>query len=370
MLVVSIRLPDFPVIVTVEAPPAAELAAANVTALLPDLTALKVAVTPLGRPDANNVTVPVKPDISVMVMLLAPLDPAVTLKLAGVAASVKPGAGLTVSASVALLLKVPEVPVIVTVDVPATAVLAAVRVSVLMPDLTALRVAVTPLGSPDAASATVPLKPEISVIAMLLAPLAPAVTLKVVRVAASLKVGCGTMLSAMVTLAVRLPDVPVIVTVAAPAAALATALNVPVLLRAPAELNVAVTPDGKPVAEKATVLLNPFRGTTVIPIAPLAPGRTLRLVGDAVSAKVGGAATVKLTVTVLLRLPEVPVMVTVAVPNVAEALAVRVSVPGLAGVAALKDAVTPAGKPDAVRATVPLKPFSGVTVMVPAPVAP
>ena len=77
-----------------------------------------------------------------------------------------------------------------------------------------------------------------------------------------------------------------------------------------------------------------------------------------------------MTDAVLLRLPEVPVMVTVAASNVAEALAVRVSVPGLVVVAVLNDAVTPVGKPDAARATVPLKPFSGAMVMVLAPVAP
>jgi hypothetical protein len=47
-----------PIIVTVELPLAAELAAAIFTALLPAVTALKVAVTPLGRPDADNVTAP------------------------------------------------------------------------------------------------------------------------------------------------------------------------------------------------------------------------------------------------------------------------------------------------------------------------
>jgi hypothetical protein len=271
MLVVAVRLPDFPVIVTVEAPAAAELAAANVTALLPDVTALKVAVTPLGSPDAENVTAPVKPEIAVMARLPAPLAPAVTLKLAGVAASVKPGGGLTVSAMVALLLKAPEVPVIVTVDVPAAAVLAAVRVSVPLPDLTAPRVAVTPFGNPDAASATVPVKPEISVMAMLPAPLAPGVTLKVVGVTASVKVGCGTMVRAMVTLAVRLPDVPVMVTVAAAVDALAMAVNVAVRFKAPTEVNVAVTPDGKPVAVKATAPLNPLCGNKVMVEAPVAP---------------------------------------------------------------------------------------------------
>ena len=88
------------------------------------------------------------------------------------------------------------------------------------------------------------------------------------------------------------------------------------------------------------------------------------------SVKLGGAATVKLRVAVLARLPEVPVMVTVDVPNVAVAPAVRVSVPGVVVVALLNDAVTPAGKPEAARATAPLKPFSGVTVMAPAAVAP
>ena len=88
------------------------------------------------------------------------------------------------------------------------------------------------------------------------------------------------------------------------------------------------------------------------------------------SVKLGGAATVKLMVAVLCKLPEVPVMVTVAVPKESEPLAVRVSVPGVVVVAALNDAATPVGKPDAARVTVPLKPFSGAMVMVLTPVAP
>lgn len=270
MLVVSVRLPDLPRIVTVEAPTAAELAAANVTALLPAATALKVAVTPVGRPDADNVIAPLKPETSVMAMPLAPLDPRVTLKPAGVAASVKLGGGFTVSASVALPLKAPDVPVIVTVDVPAAAVPAAVRVSVLPPDLTALNEAVTPVGKPDAARATVPLNPAISVMAMVLAPLAPGVTLNVAGVAASVKFGCGATVSAMVTLAARLPDVPVIVTAAGPVEALARALNVAVPLRAPRELNIAVTPDGKPVAEKVTAPWKPFCEAIAMVLAPFA----------------------------------------------------------------------------------------------------
>ena len=71
-----------------------------------------------------------------------------------------------------------------------------------------------------------------------------------------------------------------------------------------------------------------------------------------------------------VRLPDVPVMVTVARPRVAVLDAVRVSVLLVVALAGLKDAVTPAGRPDAERATVPLKLLSGVTVTVLVPLAP
>jgi hypothetical protein len=41
-----------------------------------------------------------------------------------------------------------------------------------------------------------------------------------------------------------------------------------------AGLNVAVTPDGKPDAVKATGLLNPFNSVTVMVLDPLAPPST------------------------------------------------------------------------------------------------
>ncbi len=270
MLVVAVRLPDLPVIVTAALPAVAELAVAIFTALLPDVIAPKVTVTPFGRPDADSVTAPVKPDISVMAMLLVPVDPRVTVKVAGVAARVNPGGGLTVRATVALLLSAPDVPVTVMMDVPAGALLAAERVSVLMADFTALKVAVTPLGRPDAASATVPLKPKRLVMAMVLAPLAPGVTLNAVGVAARVKAGCGAIVSAIVTFAVRLPDVPVIVTVAVPANAVDAALNVAVLLRAPMEMNVTVTPGGKPVAASATAPVKPFCGAMAMVLTRVA----------------------------------------------------------------------------------------------------
>ena len=80
--------------------------------------------------------------------------------------------------------------------------------------------------------------------------------------------------------------------------------------------------------------------------------------------------TVSVTVVVWVRLPEVPVMVTVAPPSVAVLEAVSVSVLVVVALEGLKDAVTPAGRPLAVRATDPLKPLSGLTVIVLVPAVP
>ena len=70
------------------------------------------------------------------------------------------------------------------------------------------------------------------------------------------------------------------------------------------------------------------------------------------------------TVAVFVKLPEVPVMVTVADPTAAVLMAVRVNVLVVPVLLGLKEAVRPAGKPDADKLTLPLKPFCGVTVMV------
>lgn len=63
-------------------------------------------------------------------------------------------------------------------------------------------------------------------------------------------------------------------------------------------------------------------------------------------------------------------MVTVEVPDAAVALAVRVNELVVVAEAGLKDAVTPLGRPDAARLTLPVKPFTGATVMVLEPADP
>ena len=81
---------------------------------------------------------------------------------------------------------------------------------------------------------------------------------------------------------VRPPDIPVRVTEAVPVAAVLLAVSVNVLvLVVLLGLNDAVTPLGRPDADKLTLALKPFCGLTVMVLAPLAPCVTLRLLGDA-----------------------------------------------------------------------------------------
>jgi hypothetical protein len=56
--------------------------------------------------------------------------------------------------------------------------------------------------------------------------------------------------------------------------------------------------------------------------------------------------------------------VTVADPAVAVLLAIRVNVLALVVVVGLNDAVTPAGRPEVAKLTLPVKPFVGFTVIV------
>jgi hypothetical protein len=99
MVVLPVVLPDTPEMVTVTVPVAAVEVADNVSVLV--LVAgfgLNAAVTPLGKPDAERVTLPLNPPVGVMVIVLVPLLPWVTFTLLGEADSVKPGCAGPVSA--------------------------------------------------------------------------------------------------------------------------------------------------------------------------------------------------------------------------------------------------------------------------------
>ena len=96
-----------------------------------------------------------------------------------------------------------------------------------------------------------------------------------------------------------MPEVPVMVTVAVPVVAVLLAVNVSVLVVvAEAGLNAAVTPLGRPDADRLTLPVNPFCGVTVTVLVPLPPCMKVKLLGDADRAKLGAALMVRLTVVV------------------------------------------------------------------------
>ena len=73
--------------------------------------------------------------------------------------------------------------------------------------------------------------------------------------------------------------------------------------------------------------------------------------------------TVRLMVVVWVRLPEAPWTTIENVPMFALLVADNVSVLVAVVLLGLKDAVTPRGRPEADKLTVPVKPFCGVAVI-------
>jgi len=71
--VVCVKLPDVPVMVTATVPVAAVALAVKVRALLVVAGfGLNAVVTPLGKPEADSVTLPLKPFEGVMAIVLVP----------------------------------------------------------------------------------------------------------------------------------------------------------------------------------------------------------------------------------------------------------------------------------------------------------
>ncbi len=127
-------------------------------------------------------------------------------------------------------------------------------------------------------------------------------------------------------------------------------------------LSVALQPAGAPVAVRLTMPVNPFTAVTVTVEVAEDPATKVSDVGLAVTVK---SVTVTATVAVLDLVPLVPVTVTVKVAGL-EQLTVNVEVPEVPRVtlAGLRVAEQPAGAPEAVNDTMPVKPFTAVTVMV------
>jgi hypothetical protein len=273
---------------------------------------------------------------------------------------------------VVVCVKLAEVPLIPIENVPVKALLLADSVSVLLlAVLPGLKDAVTPRGRPEADKLTLPAKPFCGVIVIVDMTFALRARLNEFGEAKRAKSGAGVTVRETVVTCDKLPDVPVMNTATVPSAAAPLAVSVSVLeVVVLPGLNVAVTPLGRPEAERLTLLLKPFSGVTEMVLVPFVPWATLRLLGEAESAKSPVGFTVRITVALLLRLPEVPVMVTVKGPVAAVPVADRVKRLEVVAGFVSKLALTPFGRPDAVKFTLPTNPFKGLMVMVVEPAAP
>ena len=158
-------------------------------------------------------------------------------------------------------------------------------------------------------------------------------------------------------------------TVAEPLAVSVKTLVVVVLVG----LKDAVTPLGRiEVTDRATLPEKPLVGFTVMVLVPLPPWATLTLLGAAESVKFAGGVTVRLTVVVWVIVPDLPVMMTVVGPPVvAEAVAVSFNTLVVVVLVGVNEAVTPVGNVEVIeRATLPVNPPVGFTVIVLVPLLP
>jgi hypothetical protein len=177
---------------------------------------------------------------------------------------------------------------------------------------------------------------------------------------------------------VRLPDVPVNITVAVAVGALRAATNVVLCTIPGVRLNVAgfaVTPTGSPAIATATMLPKEFIAFAVTLTGdPAPPAVMINDVGASISEKSGSPVTVAATVAVWLSIPDVPVSINVALPATAAAPAVKVTlcaVPGVS-VSIAGCAITPLGNPVIATVIDWVKPFTGIAftlICCPAPPA-
>lgn len=185
--------------------------------------------TPEGRPVTEKVGVPVAP-VTVMVQVAEP--PCATVNPLPHDTAIEK-AGVTVSAIVVDEVSEPEVPVIVMVLVAEAAELATVKVITLVEVAGLVPIeAVTPVGRPETANVTLPANGLTSVTVIVSVPLAPCTMDKVDAEGFSVKlpVDAEATVSAIVVVAVVVPEVPVIVTVEAPTVAVELAVNVSTLV--------------------------------------------------------------------------------------------------------------------------------------------
>src|SRR5262245_59587370 len=174
--VVRVRPPPVPVTVTAPAPRVAAPEAVNVNTLLVPVAdgGLKLALTPLGNPLALKATLLVKPPVRVIVIVLVPLAPRVTVRLDGLGESEKSGVRGWFTVRLIVVVRVRPLPVSATLTAADLRVAApeAVNVNTLLVPVAGfgLKLAVTPLGNPLAPKVTSLVKPPVRVTVIALVP--------------------------------------------------------------------------------------------------------------------------------------------------------------------------------------------------------
>ncbi|HUX45995.1 MAG TPA: hypothetical protein VMV57_14700 [Terracidiphilus sp.] len=134
-------------------------------------------------------------------------------------------------------------------------------------------------------------------------------------------------------------------------------------------LKAAVTPAGRPETAKSTLPVKPSAPVTVTVLLAVEFAARLRLAFDAERLKLA-AVTVTSIVVLLEESPDFPFTFILYLPAAAVLLAVTTRELVLLVVAGLNVAVTPFGRSDAARLTLPLKPFCPSTMMVVMPALP
>lgn len=126
---------------------------------------LKLPPAPVGSPVTLSVTCPLKPLVGVTVTPKDVEPPWITVWLDGVAVSMKSGDALTTRVTVAVCVRVPLTPVIVTVYVPG-GVFEPVVTEKVEEELAGLgeKLPLAPAGNPVAPKVTCPVKPLLGVI--------------------------------------------------------------------------------------------------------------------------------------------------------------------------------------------------------------
>ena len=176
------------------------------------LTGLNTPATPEGSPETESATAELKPFCGVAKTLIDVELPDTTISEVNDGAKAKLGAATT-SERVMVFVRDPLTPVTVTVDELPAAVEAALSFSTLTVVplmLTGVKVAVTPVGKPEADSATAELKPFCGVSERLREAELPGVIESEVLLAAKAKLG-AVMTTAICTVAVWPPPEPVTV---------------------------------------------------------------------------------------------------------------------------------------------------------------